>query len=401
VGLPLPPDAELRVVAERLGGDPDRAGEVALTSIYAPVASASAGIWRVAGPEWSAVLKVLRHGDGGHPNWQSGAEVGHWYYWRREADAYHSGLLASLAGGVRAPVCLLVTQRPDGTVALWLEDVPGLDGGRWPLERYGIAARHLGQAQGEFLAGRPLPEDPWLSRRWLRSYVRQRDADLPLLDEPTAWEHPVVRRWFPMAPVAAARRMREDQARLLAVIDGLPRTLCHLDLHPSNLISSGATTVVIDWAFVGIGAVGEDAGNLVPDSVLDFHVAPADLDQLFELVHDGYLAGLRDAGWDGPAELVRLGMTATIAAKYAWILPAILRVTSEGRNRLNGRPVAEAMRWWGPVVPFLLRCADDARRLSPRSRYAVPAAPGSPPEPRRDRRPARPRRGRWRPGPRG
>ena len=159
--------------------------------------------------------------------------------------------------------------------------------------------------------------------------------------------------------------MRADQARYLDALDRLPRTLCHLDLHPANLFADGdESTVAIDWSFAGIAALGEDAGNLVPDSVLDFHVDPARIDELYELVAGGYEAGLRDAGWDGPPSLVRLGMAATIAAKYSWIAPAILRAATENRELLNRRPIAETLHWWAPAVPFLLDRADEARDLA-------------------------------------
>ena len=57
-------------------------------------------------------------------------------------------------------------------------------------------------------------------------------------------------------------------------------------------------------------------------------------------------------------------MAATIAAKYAWILPAILRAAVEHRDQLNGRPFDEAMQWWAPTVQFLLDRADEARDLA-------------------------------------
>jgi hypothetical protein len=114
---------------------------------------------------------------------------------------------------------------------------------------------------------------------------------------------------------------------------------------------------------VGIGAIGEDAANLVPDSVLDFHVRPEDIDALYDHVYEGYLNGLRDAGWTGSEQVVDLAMRATIAAKYAWIAPAMLRTAFDGCESLNGRPVEQAFGWWAAVIPFLLRCAKEARRL--------------------------------------
>jgi hypothetical protein len=269
-----------------------------------------------------------------------------------------------LAGGLRAPRCVLVAERPDASVALWLEDITGVPAAQWPLARYGLAARHLGQTQGVYVTGRPLPDEPWLSRDWMRAYLLQRDGDLHLVTDPVAWEHPLVAAHFPDPPVDRLLAMRAHQSRLLETLDRLPRTLCHLDLHPANLFEDGMdATVAIDWSFVGIGALGEDAGNLVPDSVFDFHVDPRRIDDLYELVARGYEAGLRDAGWDGSPSLVRLGMAATVAVKYAWIAPAILRAASENRPLLNRRPIAETLHWWAPTVRFLLDRADEARSL--------------------------------------
>ena len=54
-------------------------------------------------------------------------------------------------------------------------------------------------------------------------------------------------------------------------------------------------------------------------------------------------------------------MAASIAAKYAWIPPAMVDAVSEGRPLLNRRPLAEALSWWAPVVPFLVRMGAEAR----------------------------------------
>jgi hypothetical protein len=344
-------------------------GRVGPTSIeplsHAAVASATAGLWRVRVADRSAVLKVLAHApDDGSPNWRSGEEEAHWYYWRREAEAYRSGLLDGLGGGLRAPRCDLVAERHDGAVALWLEDLQGDPASSWSVGRYHPAARHLGQAQGEFITGRPPPDEPWLSRRWLRSYLEQPLRRLPVPTDPATWRHPLLADWFPDPPIAALRAMRADRRRFLAVLDRMPTTLCHFDFHPANLFDGGpGATAAIDWSFVGIGALGEDAGNLVPDAVIDFHVGPEELGALYDAVADGYTVGLRDAGWTGSDDTVRLAMSTTMAAKYAWIGPALVRAVIEGRELLNGRPIAEALSWWAPTVAFLLDRTREARKL--------------------------------------
>jgi hypothetical protein len=335
--------------------------------------SATAGLWRVRAEEWSIVLKLVHHSRAGHENWLSSEDPAHWNYWRREPLAYSSGLLDSLRGGLRPPRSAPV-ERADGSVALWLEDLSA-PATRWPLERYGPAARHLGRAQGEFLAGRPLPDEPWLSRGWLRAYMAQRGQDMHLLENANAWSHPLVRVAFPEPRAAETRRLWEERERFLAALDRLPRTLCHLDLWPRNLFADDAPgeeprTVAVDWSFVGIGAVGEDAGNLVPDAMLDLFVdSRAHARELCELVYAEYLRGLADAGFAGDARLVRLGFAASAALKYAWIPPWLLRFAGDeealAANEAHlGAPREEMYARRGATMELLFELADEARALA-------------------------------------
>jgi hypothetical protein len=356
--------AELTEVVERLTGA-TKPGRWRSKKLYDPIASATAGIWRISGDRWSVVLKLVRHGEGGHPNWLSSEDPDHWYYWRREVLAYQSGLLTSFVGGLRGPRCLGIFERGDGSVALWLEDAGhGSPATSWGLEPYEDAARHIGQAQGALALEQPLRAEPWFSREWLRAYLTERDRDMGLLTDATAWSWPLVRDNLSRGHAESLRRLRHDQGLFLGALDRLPRTVCHFDLHPANLFAVEGQTVLIDWAFVGVGALAEDAAVLVADSVLDFHVEPELFGELFEVVRRGYLDGLRRAGWEGPAELVELGMCATLGARYAWIGPALLAAVVAERSIMNRRPIAEAVTCWAQTIPFLLAHADRARQLA-------------------------------------
>ena len=112
---------------------------------------------------WSVILKILHES---RMRLDADTEVRTsdprgWAYWHREADAYRSGLLGDLDGLV-TPRCY-ASDETDGQVALWLEDLPDQGPAVWTLERYRLAARHLGRFNGPYLVGRPLPGHRWLS----------------------------------------------------------------------------------------------------------------------------------------------------------------------------------------------------------------------------------------------
>ncbi|MGZ4382822.1 MAG: hypothetical protein ACXVZN_09485 [Gaiellaceae bacterium] len=270
-------------------------------------------------------MKLLRPDRPAHRYWPAEPRPEDPMWWRREADAYESGLLPD--GKLRAVRCEQVLERADGSVALVLEDLRGLPATDWPLERFGPAARQLGRWQGSF---RTVPDEPWLSRDWLRAYVERR------------------------AEESAAEPLWAAREPLLDALDRVPRTLCHLDFWPRNLFDDGGATVAVDWAFVGIGAVGEDAGNLVPDSVFDGFLPPERLGELHDLVWSEYLAGLREAGWPGEERDARLGFCVGAALKYVWVRPRV----AAGRP-LEGGPEATAA-----CLALLDRLAGEARGLA-------------------------------------
>ena len=159
-----------------------------------------AGAARVGAAEhpWRVVLKILEPV-------ASHQDPTSTFYQKREMLLYQSGLLDDLPAGLRAPRCYGWDKLADGTVWLWLEHVRE-DGARaWPLARWALAARHLGQFNGAYLAGRPLPRAPWLGGRRLRTWLEgHRELVARIAAAPL---NPDVRRFWPQPVVDALLRL--------------------------------------------------------------------------------------------------------------------------------------------------------------------------------------------------
>ena len=237
--------------------------------------------------------------------------------------------------GLRAPSCAGVDiSGEDAVVAM--EFVDGTPAERWDIGTYAGAARALGAAQGEILLSGALPDVDWLSRGFLCSYSTEKPVSWELLEDDRSWDQPAVADNFPAALRPATNELHAQRHQLYSVLESLPRTLCHLDFWTKNLIKADdGSFVLLDWAFVGDGALGEDIGNLVPDAAFDFFVEPDQLPQLREATLDAYLAGLADAGWHGDPRIVELAMAAS-AVKYDWLTPLMLERTSTTEHQSYG-----------------------------------------------------------------
>ncbi len=340
----------------------------------------TAGIWRVRAGSSSFILKVVSPGGtAASEEWSPSEDPSHWNYWEREALAYEQGLTAVYSeAGISAPRLLGSNRRPNGDAALWLEDAQSGDGSvpgtEWSTEDYRRFARGLGLAQGRIAATGSNLDHPWLTRRFLRDYVLSKQVDRRVLYSDEAWRRPLVRDNFPNGLRRGLVRLHEERERFFSLMEQLPRTLCHLDVWPNNLFArKDGTFALVDWSFVGEGALGEDVGNLVPDSVFDLFVPARRLRDLDREVFGGYLSGLREAGWDGDDRAVRLGMCAS-AVKYEWLGPLMLQRASEARQ--TGYGGGEAARpdllyaERGAALAFLASWAEEARALAEDLGYA-------------------------------
>jgi hypothetical protein len=316
---------------------------------------------------WSAYLKLTRVPPADAPR---AHDLTHNDYWRREIASYESDIPAQLPDGLTTPRCYGVVDTGD-YVHLWLEDVLE-DGTAWPLSRYGLAGRHLGRFNGQYLAGRSVPAYPWLNRGFLRARADRNAPFWAKLDDLRT--HPLFPLVFPGDAAYRSRALFADRHTLLDALDRLPQTLVHQDADRRNLLGrDGVTglseTVAIDWAFTGLAAVGTDAAALAVSSVLWAKgVGPDDLPALDVHVFDGYLAGLRDAGWNGDVREARLGYTATVALRYGPLLGVHAQIEADEQQRADiaqtlGHPLEDLMARYGRMLPHVLDRADEARAL--------------------------------------
>jgi hypothetical protein len=280
---------------------PHLLGDAALSKVYRLAGTARVGAEI---RPWSVILKALTR-----PVDPAATPV-----WDREIAAFRSGLLDNLPRGLAAPRCYAIEERPVA-VWLWQEDVAEEQEGCWPVARFGLAARHLGRFSGRSLAG-PLPDAPWLSRAVLRGRADRNAAfwsgQVPVRDQA------LLDRLFPGGLLDRARRVWDERHALLDTLDRLPQTLVHGDADRRNLFArrgpGGADeTVAIDWAWLGVAALGADLSEVVAASTIWFQADPRDLPALAEACLEGFAAGLADAGWAGDARLARVGFAVRTA----------------------------------------------------------------------------------------
>jgi hypothetical protein len=311
--------------------------------------------------EWSLVLKLSRR----DPRTDDPSA---WNYWKREFLAYRSGILDDLPG-IAAPRVYGADERDGEFTILWLEDVPESVSGRWPTERYVLAARHLGEFNGAYLAGRPIPDAPFLTRTQLRSWATWLSSS-DIIRSKATWGDRIVVREIAVPPIDRLERLHAAMPALLDALDRLPQTFSHLDCWRANLISArGATgaprTVAIDWSSVGRAPLGQDLAILVFGSQIWLDAEPSDLTTLSARAFESYLDGARAAGWTGDVGRLRFAYAASAALYMGPPLPFwIARVAEPARRewlqRKCGRPIEEVVHGWSLLLDHVLDLAAEA-----------------------------------------
>lgn len=258
---------------------------------------------------WSLVLKIICPESGIA---LLGTDLQSVKYWKREILLYQSGMLNGLPCSIAAPRCYHINQNED-EYWLWLEEVKDDLNKPWPLEHYREVARCLGCFNGAYLAGKPLPGEPWLSRQYLRKYAEA--AGESIQDLPALRKLSFFQQSYPLLSNEFLLEAWEQRGEFLEVLERLPQTFCHLDAFEGNLfwrhspIGQGQL-VGIDWGFAGIAALGEELAPLV---VMASHGMTVESTIAFQQTcMEGYLAGLAESGYIAdPKQVLFSSLTAT------------------------------------------------------------------------------------------
>jgi hypothetical protein len=179
----------------------------------------------------------------------------------------------------------------------------------------------------------------------------------------------MVRRCWPDGLLDRVLGLWEERHALLDALERLPQAFCHLDAFPRNLLVDRRTreVVALDWSYAGIAAVGTELAPMVAASVAFFDAEPEQARHLDEIVFDGYLEGLRAAGWHGDPGMVRLGYTAAASVHFGLFPLGVFMMNEELRARfeqLFAHPAPDIVDRWATLVDFLLDQADEARSLA-------------------------------------
>jgi hypothetical protein len=300
-----------------------------------------------------------------------------WYYWQREILAFQSGFLEQLPPGVRAPRFYGTMEIDNGGAWLWMEHIQETTGKHWSLEDFRRTARHLGRSQGKYLVGTPLIDQPWLTQTFFRNVWDKQgwwSGFMNPSSKENAWQSPITQRGFDDQHKLRVLQLLDEKENFFDANYRLPQVLCHNDASRRNFMwSRSAQTgeeelVGIDWAFTGIGALGNDLGQLVGTSLFFFEYNPKDAETLEAAQLEGYLAGLADNDIHIDPRLVRLGYLISLSLWMGAMLPGWSAVMLAPNSEFNvramfGYDAETVLAGWIRLDEFCLDRSDEARGL--------------------------------------
>jgi hypothetical protein len=320
---------------------------------------------------WKVVMKCINN----PVQWAQ--EPRGWAYWKRECLAFQSGILERLPPGIRAPRYYGVMENEnEAGVCIWIEHIRETTGKHWSVDYFQRTARQLGIAQA-YLQKNPLSDQPWFSQYFFRNvWVVDNfwSGFMNPASEENAWKSPIVQRGFDDHHKARLLQLLAEKERFFDVNERLPQVLCHFDASRRNFMWSRSRQtgeeelVGVDWAFTGIGGLGNDLGQLIGTSLYFFEYSPSDAETLEAAVFDGYLAGLAEKSVAVDARLVRLGYLISLSFWMGAMLPGWAAFMLPSDSNVNvqamfGHSAEDILAGWVQLDSFCLDRADEARAL--------------------------------------
>ena len=121
---------------------------------------------------------------------------------------------------------------------------------------------------------------------------------------------------------------------------------------------------MIDWAFVGSAAAGEEIAPLVAASLNFLEFDSTQAKNLDQVVFEGYLQGLRESGWRGDPRAVRSTYAAAAILRFSIGVSGVaFMIADESQHslleKIFGHPIEELAGVWANTNRFLFHLADD------------------------------------------
>ncbi|MBM7569506.1 hypothetical protein [Paenibacillus sacheonensis] len=291
--------------------------------------------------------------------------VDHYYYWKREALVYHSGILSQLPLSIRAPLCHAVEEHPDESLWIWLEDI-AIEAIQcdWSFAHMCKISYLLGKYNGVYITGTHLPNESFLCRSWIRSWVEVCAAYAkPIEEQKNIWNS-CLEDFNANSSMWGLYHINRNRVNsLLETIELLPRVFAHQDVHWDNIfieqVNGIDTLLAIDWQFASISGVGEELGRMFGYALIKNKIPVNKVEEYKEELFQNYLQGLRDQGWDGNSKLVRFGFIASASLRFIMVMDKLISNLEED-DRKNQK---EKSRHLLLVAQALLELAEESWKL--------------------------------------
>jgi hypothetical protein len=331
------------------------------------------GLWLFSGDgknskgsqSWRIVLKILKREEQESP-------PSDLWHWKRELLWAQSGLMEHLPGPIKAPRFYKTEETADGAW-LWQEHVENQCPNPWKLDDYAFVAQQLGQWNGAYLTGKPLPSEPWFTRQHYRSWYTQTDPEKD-------FQFPLNQKYMVGELRNRYEQLWTEREKFYNVLETLPQIFSHFDSQRRNLfIRKGKDgqdeLVLVDWAVCGLGPLGAELFSLIGMSAALLEWDPSEVIQLDRVVFKNYLQGLGKAGWSGNVDEIRLAYVAWITAWFGIVFPNMtaLWCTPDFHSyalQQFGFVDEELYLKWLPLIHYSLDCADEARSLMKKLGYS-------------------------------